>query len=88
MVLAARLSERIGLCNPGAANAIQEVLRHWELPTSIPSGHDAKHLFKLMQLDKKAQHDGLRLILIKELGKACIYKETADSDLLDVLKDH
>lgn len=88
MVLAARLSERIGLCDSGAADAIQEVLSHWELPTKVPKGYDAEHLFKLMQLDKKAQHDGLRLILIKALGEACIYKETADSDLLDVLKDH
>lgn len=87
MVLAARLSERTGLCGAGAADSLQELLSHWNLPTQIPAGSDAQQLFDLMQLDKKAKHDGLRLILINALGKACIYKDTAASDLLAVLKD-
>lgn len=87
MVLAARLSERMGLCNAGAADALRELLRFWGLSTVVPKSFKAKQLLQLMQLDKKTQHDGLRLILLRALGQASIEKDCAAEDILAVLKD-
>ncbi|GAB4189848.1 MAG: 3-dehydroquinate synthase [Wenzhouxiangellaceae bacterium] len=87
MVLAARLSERIGLCPAGAADAISDLLADWQLPTRPPSGSQPQQLLELMQLDKKTRHDGLRLILLKAIGEATIEKGVSGDDILEILQE-
>lgn len=87
MVMAARLSERIGVCAAGAADAISHALCEWGLPTTIPAQTDVKQLLELMRLDKKSQHDGIRLILLKALGEAVIYKDCPEEEILAVMSE-
>jgi 3-dehydroquinate synthase len=79
-VLAARLSERMGLLT---ANDVERILRLFEragLPIEAPSLGRDRYL-ELMGHDKKVENGRLRLVLLKSLGKAFM---TADFDLRDL----
>jgi 3-dehydroquinate synthase len=72
MLLAARLSERLGISGAADRMALQNLLQTLGLPTSLPGDADADSLLALMQLDKKNTAGKLRLILWRGLGRAQI----------------
>ncbi len=84
MVLATRLSELIGLTEPGPARRLLKLLERLGLPTELPKEIDRDRLVDLMRLDKKNRADQLRLILLESIGKACIRACAAD-DVREVL---
>ena len=79
-VLAARLSERMGLLT---ANDVERIVRLFEragLPIEAPSLGRDRYL-ELMGHDKKVENGRLRLVLLKSLGKAFM---TSDFDLREL----
>ncbi len=79
-VLAARLSERMGLLT---ANDVERIVRLFEragLPIEAPSLGQDRYL-ELMGHDKKVENGRLRLVLLKSPGKAFM---TSDFDLRDL----
>lgn len=68
MVLAARLSQKLGMLSNKEVLAIQEVLNSYGLPThsEIP----VKDLFQAMKQDKKRVGDSIHLVLLEEIGHA------------------
>ena len=79
-VLAARLSERMGLLT---ANDVERVVRLFSgagLPIEAPSLGQDRYL-ELMGHDKKVENGRLRLVLLRSLGKAFM---TSDFDLRDL----
>ena len=86
MVIAARLSEKRGLCEAGAAERLSNLLRIFDLPVGLPRSINPEHLLRAMELDKKATADTIRLILLSGLGQAVIDADSSRGDILAAIK--
>jgi len=87
MVLAAKLSERLGMSAAADTQRLQRLLQAIGLPTAIPAGFDPDHLLALMRLDKKHTASTLRLILWRGIGRAEIVSGVNEADVLAVLRE-
>ncbi|HET6806979.1 MAG TPA: 3-dehydroquinate synthase [Frateuria sp.] len=85
MVLAARLSERLGMGGPADTARLQQLLARLGLPAGVPAGSDAEQLLGLMRLDKKNTAGTLRLILWRGIGRAEIVAGVDPEAVLAVL---
>jgi len=85
MVLAARLSTRLGRAPAADADRLQALLQRFGLPVALPEGLDAEALLARMRLDKKAVSGALRLILWRGLGQADVVRDVPDADIRAVL---
>jgi 3-dehydroquinate synthase len=70
-VIAARISEKLGLCQKGLAEQIKELLVKYGLPTDSP--YPGELLKDSLLSDKKRTGDTLHLILPKGFGDCVIY---------------
>jgi 3-dehydroquinate synthase len=86
MLLAAQLSERLGMSAAADTLRLRKLLEKLGLPTLIPPGMDAQHVLELMRLDKKNTAGSLRLILWRGIGRAEIVAGVAETDVSAVLK--
>lgn len=86
MVLAARLSQRLGLAETRDTEQLASLLRAFGLPISVPGGLDSDALLGHMRLDKKNLGDRLRLVLWRGIGRAELFDDIAESDVLAVLR--
>jgi 3-dehydroquinate synthase len=86
MLLAARLSERLGMSEPADSERLLRLLEKLGLPTAIPPGMDPQQLPALMRLDKKNAAGTLRLILWRGIGRAEIVAGVADADVWATLQ--
>jgi 3-dehydroquinate synthase len=87
MVLAARLSARLGLASDTDTQRLHGLLRGLGLPTSPPAGTDADALISRMQLDKKNRAGALRLILWRGIGCAETAEDIDAADVRAVLQE-
>lgn len=85
MVLAARLSARLGLAPPDDASRLRALLHRFGLPTALPPGLDPRALLARMRLDKKAAAHGLRFVLWDGIGQARVVGGVPEDDVLAVL---
>ena len=85
MVLAARLSARLGRAPAADAERLAALLARLGLPTTLPPGLAPDALLARMRLDKKALSGTLRLILWRGLGQAEIATDIPDTALLPPL---
>jgi 3-dehydroquinate synthase len=86
MLLAAQLSERLGMSESTDTTRLHALLHTLGLPTAIPAGMDPQQLLALMRLDKKNTAGSLRLILWRGVGRAQIVAGVSESDVLAVLR--
>lgn len=86
MVLAARLSAQLGMATARDADALQEVLQSFGLPTAIPPGLEPQALLGHMRLDKKNTAGRLRLILWTAFGESLIVPDVDEAAVLAVLQ--
>jgi 3-dehydroquinate synthase len=86
MVLATRLSARLGMATDADAARLADLLARFGLPTSLPAGLDPEALLARMNLDKKATAGGLRFVLWRGPGRAEIVAGVDESSVLDVLR--
>ncbi|MFP7722085.1 3-dehydroquinate synthase [Lysobacter sp. A3-1-A15] len=85
MVLAARLSARLGLAPDADADRLQRLLAALDLPVDVPAGLSPDALLARMRLDKKAAADGLRFVLWDGAGRARVVAGVDEAEVLDVL---
>ena len=88
MALAFQLSVELRLCPDGDAERAINHLRSTGLPTMLADvglGGRGGELAPLMARDKKADAAGLKLILIKAIGKAFVSREVRPAQLGDFL---
>lgn len=76
MLMAADLSMRLGWLNLTDVRRIKQLLLAANLPVDVPNGMTADDFLTLMQLDKKVLSGQLRLILLKKIGEAVIFKDS------------
>ena len=86
MVLAARLSARLGHASGADADRLQAVLERFGLPVALPAGLDPDALLAHMRLDKKAQASGLRFVLWDGIGRARVVAGVPADAVLAVLR--
>ena len=70
MVMAARLSARLGMADPSDSERLEALLSRLGLPTTRPPEAAPERMLELMRLDKKTLSDRLRLILWRGIGRA------------------
>ena len=89
MVLAFRLSERLGLAPSGTAGRVSSHLSSLALPvdlTAIQSGlPNAAALIEIMRQDKKARAGRLAFVLARDIGQAYVEPNVPDEILADFL---
>jgi 3-dehydroquinate synthase len=85
MVLAARLSARLGLAPAADAERLAALLQRFGLPTALPAGLSPERLLGHMRLDKKNLSGRLRLILWRGLGQALIVPDVDEAEVLAAL---
>ena len=86
MVLAARLSARLGLAGDTDTDALCRLLERLGLPVALPRGLDPDALLAHMRLDKKAQAGGLRFVLWDGAGRARLVPDVPAAEVLAVLR--
>jgi shikimate kinase/3-dehydroquinate synthase len=82
MVAAARLSERLGVAQPGLAEEIAVALQGLGLPVIAPPGLDWDTILQGMRVDKKRQGGALRFALPERIGKVQVGIEVPDVELI------
>jgi len=87
MVLAARLSQRMGLLAERDVARTVRLLERANLPVRHPA-FGAERYLDLMGLDKKVEGGKLRLILLERIGKAFVTSEFPSQALREVLEDN
>ncbi|NZA28320.1 3-dehydroquinate synthase [Luteimonas sp. SJ-92] len=86
MVLAARLSEELGLAPAADTLRLRALLARFGLPVDPPAGLDPETLLAHMRLDKKATAGGLRFIVWDGAGRARVLSDVPESAVLAVLQ--
>lgn len=81
MLLAAEFSAALGWLDKISITRIEDLIKAANLPTSIPNNLTVDHMLDLMAVDKKVKSGKLRLILLKDIGKA-VMSDQIDFDLL------
>jgi len=71
MVVAARISERLGLLAGGEVNRLRGLLKKLDLPVRLPT-ISADELLPIIGYDKKAHAGELRMVLLRHLGVAVV----------------
>ncbi len=85
MVLAARLSARLGMSSEADTEQLRALLLRYELPVAIPAGLAAQALLGRMRLDKKNLAGRLRLVLWRGIGRAEVVADVDEAEVLQVL---
>lgn len=85
MVLAARLSARLGLSPIEDTQRLIDLLTAYGLPTQIPAGLSPEALLGRMRLDKKNIAGRLRLVLWRGIGQAIVVPDVDEAQVLPVL---
>ena len=70
MVAAAKWGETLGVTPEGTSARIERVLKAYDLPTERDAGLTRAQLAATIALDKKAEGDGVRCVILTEIG-AC-----------------
>ena len=86
MVLAAQLSEHLGMSAPVARERLTRLLQKFSLPVNPPPDADPRSLLELMHLDKKNSADSLRLILWRGIGRVEIVGDVSAAAVLGTLE--
>jgi 3-dehydroquinate synthase len=85
MVLAARLSARLGMSSEADTHQLRDLLLRYELPVAIPPGLAPEALLARMRLDKKNLAGRLRLVLWRGIGHAEVVADVDEAEVLPVL---
>lgn len=78
MVIAARISERLGMAGKGLSQEISEVLTTLNLPIKIPTGVDLSELISAMSVDKKRKGGKVKYVLPQRIGQVAWGVEIPD----------
>lgn len=84
LAAAARLSARMGLCDPALSHRITGVLERLGLATTYRD-HTPAQVWEAMAADKKRRGTKLRFVLPRALGDVIVTDDVVQNDVLEVL---
>ena len=68
MIMAARLSVKLGVCSPDSASRLSDLLRQYGLPVNVPL--KPADIFDAMRKDKKRENEIIHFVLLRKIGEA------------------
>jgi 3-dehydroquinate synthase len=68
MVMAVRLSVKLGICTPDDANRLIDLLKQYGLPVVVPI--KPNDILDAIRKDKKRENDLIHFVLLRKIGKA------------------
>ena len=86
IVLAARMSHRMGWLTDQDCGRIERLFTRAGLPTRAPAALSPQRLLELMSVDKKIRRGRLRLILLRGIGEAVMTSEFDPALLYETLE--
>jgi 3-dehydroquinate synthetase len=91
MMMALRLSHRLGYCKEEVIDRLYDHLKDIGLPTSIRDLNGIIHddpatLVRLMYADKKAEAGGLTFVLVRKIGDVFVARQVPEEDVIAVVK--
>lgn len=86
MLMAAELSCRLGWLTQAEVARTRAIIEAAGLPLAAPAEMGVDDFLAIMRLDKKNLDSRLRLILLRELGEACIHDETPPETLAALIE--
>ena len=86
IVLAARMSQRMGWLDGGDCERIERLFVRAGLPVRAPAALSPQRMLDLMSADKKIRRGRLRLVLLRGIGKAVVTGEFDHGLLHDTLE--
>jgi 3-dehydroquinate synthase len=87
MLIAADLSQRLGLIDGAIRDRVRHILERAGLPTEAPR-IGAEKALELMQMDKKVLAGAVRLVLLAKLGRAIVTADYSHEALRATLHEH
>jgi len=87
MVMAARLSNKLGWISENDVSRVINILERANLPITAPEQMSADKFVELMSLDKKVSDGVLKLVLYKSVGNAIISKDYTDALLRETISE-
>lgn len=87
MLMAARMSTRLGWLNEEAGERTRALLVRAQLPLTLPETLQADTLLEHMARDKKVRAGQLHLVLLRDIGQAVLTGEFPASTLKDTLRE-
>ncbi len=88
MVIAADLSAATGSGPASLGKRLEKLFREFGLPASWPADVPAARAVDAMAMDKKALDSGLRLILVRDVGRAYIQNHCGRRDIVRAIENH
>ncbi|HID81256.1 MAG TPA: 3-dehydroquinate synthase [Chromatiales bacterium] len=86
MMMAAEMSHRLGWINADKVEDVRKLLQKAKLPTKPPEQMIASDFLQLMAVDKKVIDGNLRLVLLKDIGKALVTADFSNEALSNTLQ--
>ena len=86
MMMAAEMSHRLGWINADKVEDVRKLLQKAKLPTKPPEQMTASDFLQLMAVDKKVIDGNLRLVLLKDIGKALVTADFSNEALSNTLQ--
>jgi len=86
MLLALEMSSRRGWVAASEVEDFRELLLGMHLPVHTPADMDTEAFLALMSRDKKVIDGRLRLVLLRDIGAACIVDDATEQELRDLLQ--
>lgn len=71
---------------PGQAKRVLELLRHFQLPLTLPSKIESDTIMQRLTKDKKFDQGAVRFVLLEELGKAAVHDSITGTDLNEAIE--
>ena len=87
MLMAARLSVRLGWLDEAGRLRIERLLDKARLPARAPEGMRPEQFLERMAVDKKTRAGRLHLVLLRGIGQAVLTADFPASKLEDVLQE-
>ncbi|MBI2779038.1 MAG: 3-dehydroquinate synthase [Gammaproteobacteria bacterium] len=86
MVMAARMSARLGWLNDADVARAEALIKQARLPVHAPRALDTARFVDLMGVDKKVQDGKIRLVLLKAIGEAVVTDDFPPGLLREVIE--
>jgi len=86
LVMAARLSAKLGQCTDAEATVVEKTLAAYSLPTQLRSPLPQEQLLAAMKRDKKVRSGKLRFILMQGIGAAKSTEDVPESLAAEIFR--
>ncbi len=86
IVAACAISIRRARLAPDQRDAIVDVLRQFELPTTLPKNFPSEKIFETLKFDKKFEGGKVRFVVTPRIGAAHLANDVTLDDIREAVK--